>query len=58
MIIEKLKTLSLDTEKGVCLINGENVSGNVTKLSVEYDSGEWALEVTLDKVYTSSTQDG
>lgn len=56
MAIEKLKTLSLDTEKGVCIINGENVSGNVTKLSVEYDSGEWALDVTLNRMYTSGIQ--
>lgn len=54
MVINELKTLSLDTERGLCVINGEDLSGSITKLSIEYDDGEWAVKATLDKIYVST----
>lgn len=54
MVINEMKTLYLDAERGLCVINGEDLSGSITKLSIEYDDREWAVEVTLNKIYAST----
>lgn len=51
-LIEDLKTFELDTEKGICLINGTDVSKQCSCLKLEFD-GEWSLAVTLDKCFSS-----
>lgn len=51
-LIEDLKTFELDTEKGICLINGTDVSKQCSCLKLEFD-GEWSLAVTLDKCFSA-----
>ncbi|MEY8355863.1 hypothetical protein AALB39_21230 [Lachnospiraceae bacterium 54-53] len=47
---DSLKTLSLDTETGKLLVNGENLE-NVTYFQLTFDSGKWDLSISQRKFY-------
>ncbi len=52
--MEKLKTIEIDTEKGICLINGTDVSKQSKYLRLEFENGEWSLIITADKCFSSA----
>lgn len=54
--IEELKTLQVDTQKGICLINGEDVSASGKYLRLEFKNGTWSLMITEDRFWVSPFQ--
>lgn len=50
-MVEMLKTIEIDTEKGVYKINGVDVSKTCSKLILSFEHGEWALETEESKKY-------
>ena len=56
LTIEELKTFQVDIQKGLCLINGENVSANSKYLRLEFENGSWSLTITSDKFWVSPFQ--
>ena len=54
--IEELKTFQVDAEKGICLINGKEMSANSKYLLLEYCHGLWSLTITEDKFWRSRPQ--
>ncbi len=52
--VELLKTIQIDTQKGICLINGTNVSKQGKYLKLEFENGEWSLLVTTDRCFSSA----
>ena len=56
LTIEELKTFQVDTQKGICLINGEDVSANSKYLRLEFKDGLWSLTITEDKFWVSPFQ--
>lgn len=48
----KLKSIEIDTEKGIYLLNGEKME-NVTELKLHFEHGEWSLKITKDCFYNS-----
>ena len=51
--IKELKTLQVDTEKGICLVNGEDISSTGKYLKLEFENGEWSLVITEDRYFAS-----
>jgi len=51
--IDLLKTIQIDTQKGICLINGTDVSRQGKYLKLEFEDGEWSLMITTDKYFSS-----
>lgn len=47
---KKLENLTIDIEKGVFLLNGEDMSG-VSNLEINFENGRWTLLVTRDEIY-------
>lgn len=52
--MEKLTTFYVDVEKGVMLVNGQEVK-NVTAFSMSFKDGEYGLRITHDDTYSSKT---
>lgn len=50
-MVGKLKTVEIDTEKCICRINGEDIDEYTTHFKIEYEDGEWAVEMTSDKFW-------
>lgn len=53
MKFEKLKTVQIDVEKGLCLVNGEDFSSNGSYFKLEFKDGEWSLELTEDRFFVA-----
>lgn len=51
--IDLLETIQIDTQKGICLINGTDVSKQGKYLKLEFENGEWSLMITTDKYFSS-----
>lgn len=45
------KSIHIDTEKGVYLLNGEDMK-YISHLDLEYENGKWSLSVTKDEFYS------
>ena len=52
--MEKLNTFFIDVEKGVMMVNGQEVK-NVTAFSMVFKDGEYGLRITHDDTYSSKT---
>lgn len=52
--VEKLKTLHIDVEHGLCEINGVDISKSGKYLRLEFENGIWSLIVTEDTLYTTN----
>lgn len=50
-VTEILKTVEIDTEKGVYKINGEDVSKTCSKFLLSFENGRWTLETEETKRY-------
>lgn len=44
------KSIYIDTEKGIYLLNGEKVS-MVSRIDLEFNNGKWSLLITRDELY-------
>lgn len=50
-MVERLKTVEINTEKCICRINGKDIDEYTSCLKIEYANGEWEVEMTSDKFY-------
>lgn len=50
LTIGKFKSIHIDVEKGICLLNGEDMK-YISRLDLEYENGKWSLSVTKDEFY-------
>ena len=44
------KSIHIDTEKGIYLLNGEEVP-MVSRIDLEFNNGKWSLLITRDELY-------
>lgn len=54
--MEILKTLVVDVEKKLCVLNGENISADTSELHLDFENGEWSLAITRNLRYAPATQ--
>lgn len=52
----QLKTLLLDTDRNICILNGINISKNTSELHMDFENGMWTLTVTQTATYTANVQ--
>ena len=52
----QLKTLHLDTEKGICKLNGIDISRCASELHLDFENGSWSLAVTQKSTFTASAR--
>jgi len=50
---KEFKSLHIDTEKGIYLLNVE-VMRHVSHLNLEFEDGGWSLSVTKDEFYSQT----
>lgn len=53
--MEALKTVEIDTEKGIYKINGTDISKVCSKFTLSFEHGRWALETEESKRYLVPT---
>lgn len=53
MKIEKLKSIVIDTEKGIFEVNGKDISGSSSHLRLEFEGAIGTLEVEEHRLYTT-----
>lgn len=51
--IEKLETLEINTQEGICIINGIDLSKETSYLKLEFENGEWSLHITTEYAFSS-----
>ena len=49
------KSIHIDTEKGIYLLNGEEVS-MVSRIDLEFNNGKWSLLITRDELYAQEVE--
>ena len=47
---KSFKSIHIDTEKGIYLLNGEEVP-MVSRIDLEFNNGKWLLLITRDELY-------
>lgn len=47
---KSFKSIHIDTEKGIYLLNGEEVP-MVSRIDLEFNNGKWSLLITRDELY-------
>lgn len=52
--VEKFRSINIDVEKGIYQVNGEDMGSDTSRLKLEFEDGEWSLEVTRDHRFTTS----
>ena len=45
------KSIHIDIDKGICLLNGEALS-MVSRCNLEFNNGKWSLLITKDELYS------
>lgn len=53
---KRLNSLVIDLEKGIYLLNGEDMKG-VSRLDIEFDNGNWTLLVTKEEIYVQAASE-
>lgn len=48
------KSIHIDTEKGIYLLNGEEVQ-MISRIDLEFNNGKWSLFITRDELYAQET---
>lgn len=48
------KSIHIDTEKGIYLLNGEEVQ-MISRIDLEFNNGKWSLLITRDELYAQET---
>lgn len=56
--VEELITISINTQKGICIVNGVDVSRDVSYLKLEFENGEWSLQITTEHFFSSVCKKG
>ena len=56
--VEELKTISINTQKGICIVNGVDVSRDASYLKLEFENGEWSLQITTERFFSSVYKKG
>jgi|GEM_PF-4542274 len=51
-----LKSIYLDLDKGVYLLNGEDISDNVKMLCLRFDNGIWSLQIEQTVYFCSDPE--
>lgn len=51
-----LNTLDIDVRKGVCILDGVDISKETSELHLDFENGKWSLSVTRTSVYTNNDQ--
>lgn len=54
---KEFKSLHIDTEKGIYLLNGEAMQ-HVSRLNLEFEDGGWSLSVVKDEFYSQTATGG
>lgn len=54
--MEKLKTLTIDVEKGIYEVNGRDISETGTFMQLIFERGVWSLMIREDRIYTTNDQ--
>lgn len=54
---EQLRTLVIDTEKGIYKVNGRTIS-KTEYLNLVFENGVWSLVIKENSFYTASGQSG
>ncbi|WP_371297222.1 hypothetical protein [Ruminococcus sp.] len=49
------KSIHIDTEKGIYLLNGEEVP-MVIRIDLEFINGKWSLFITRDELYVQEVE--
>ena len=52
--VEKLKTLGINTQEGICIINGIDMAKEISCLKLEFENGEWSLHITAEHAFSST----
>lgn len=52
----QLRSLYLDTEKGICKLNGIDISSCASELHLDFENGLWSLAVIQKSTYTASAK--
>lgn len=55
--MKKLRSIHIDTEKGIYQLNGEDIGSDTSRLRLEFENGEWSLEVTRDSYFTANDRE-
>lgn len=50
---EFLKSLEINKEKGICIVNGTDVSNKCKYLKLEFENGIWTLNITTDRIFSN-----
>lgn len=53
MKTETLKSLQIDVEKGIYMLNGENISDCVDEFNLTFENGIWGLTIRKRVIYES-----
>lgn len=53
--VEKFRSINIDVEKGIYQVNGEDIGNNASRLKLEFEDGEWSLEVSRDSHFATTT---
>lgn len=57
-LVEELITISINTQKGICIVNGVDVSRDASYLKLEFENGEWSLQITTERFFSSVCKKG
>ncbi len=57
MRTEKLESIYIDVEKDICQLNGEEIGSNTSELHLDYENGEWSLQVTQDRILATHSDE-
>ena len=49
-------SLVIDAKRGVCLLNGEDISRDASELHLDFENGTWSLTVMRSFTYTASAK--
>lgn len=49
------KSIHIDTEKGIYLLNGEKLS-MASHIDLEFNNGKWSLLITRDELYVQEVE--
>ena len=56
--VKELKTIEINTQKGICIVNGVDVSRDASYLKLEFENGEWSLQITTERFFSSVCKEG
>lgn len=54
MEVYPLKSVEIDTERGIYRVNGEEISKTCTEFNLSFEDGQWSLQTTETKFYAHS----